>query len=70
MKEISAKYIVSKAIVDMHTRFLKQIGADEIIYPKYDMAIELAIKPNANNVFDYIEIGQSYAIYEIPILKS
>ena len=54
----------------MHTRFLKQIGADEIIYTKYDMAIELAIKPNANNVFDYIEIGQSYAIYEIPILKS
>ena len=34
------------------------------------MAIRLAIKHNANNVFDYIEIGQSYAIYEIPILKN
>ena len=57
LKEAGAKYIVSKATVDMQAKFLKQIGADEVVYPEHDMAIRLAIKHNANNVFDYIEIG-------------
>ncbi len=69
LKEYGAKYIVSKATVDMQAKFLKQIGADEVVYPEHDMAIRLAIKHNATNVFDYIEIGQEYAIYEIPILE-
>ena len=53
----------------MQAKFLKQIGADEVVYPEHDMAIRLAIKFNANNVFDYIPIGEDYAIYEIPILE-
>ncbi len=69
LKEFGAKYIVSKATVDMQAKFLKQIGADEVVYPEHDMAIRLAIKFNANNVFDYIPIGEDYAIYEIPILE-
>lgn len=69
LKEYGAKYIVSKATIDMQAKFLKQIGADEVVYPEHDMAIRLAIKHNATNVFDYIEIGQEYAIYEIPILE-
>jgi len=69
LKEHKAKYIVSKATGDLQAKFLKQIGANEVVYPEKDMAENLAIKFNSNNVFDYIEISQDYAIYETPVLK-
>lgn len=70
LKEAGAKYIVSKATIDMQAKFLRQIGANEVVYPEHDMAVRLAIKHSARNVFDYIELGEDYAIYEIPILAS
>lgn len=70
LKEYNAKHIVSKATVDMQAKFLKQIGADEVVYPEKDMAEKIAIKFDADNVFDYIEISDDYAIYETPIIKS
>lgn len=70
LKEAGAKYIVSKATVDMQAKFLRQIGANEVVYPEHDMAVRLAIKHSARNVFDYIELGEDYAIYEIPILTT
>lgn len=69
LKEYNAKYIISKATVDMQAKFLKQIGANEVVYPEKDMAENLAIKYNNNNVFDYIAINNNFAIYEIPVLK-
>lgn len=69
LKEYGAKYIVSKATIDMQAKFLKQIGANEVVYPERDMAERLAIRLNANNVFDYIEITGDYAMYETPIVN-
>jgi len=70
LKENGAKYIVSKATVDMQAKFLKQIGANEVVYPEKDMAESMAIKFSSKNLFDYIEISDDYAIYETQVLKS
>ena len=70
LKEHNANYIVSKATVDMQAKFLKQIGANEVVYPEKDMAENMAIKYNNNNVFDYIAIADDCAIFETIILKS
>lgn len=70
LKERKAKYIISKAKGDMQAKFLKQIGADEIVYPDKDIAESLAKKFNNNNVFDYIELSDDYAIYETPIIPT
>jgi len=69
LKEHHAKHIVSKATVDLQAKFLKQIGANEVVYPEKDMAESMAIKYNNNNVFDYIEISNDFAVYETPVLK-
>lgn len=69
LKEHKAKHIVSKATRDMQAKFLTQIGADTVVYPERDLATSLAIKYNANNVYDYIQLDDSYALYEIPILS-
>ena len=68
VKEMGARYVISKANRDIHAKFLLKNGADEVIYPDRDIAEKLAVRHNANHVFDYIELTDDYAIYEIPPL--
>lgn len=67
LKELGAKYVISKATRDVHAKFLLRNGADEVIYPDRDIAERLAVRMTANHAFDYIEMGD-YGIYEIPPL--
>lgn len=66
IKEMGAKYVVSKASRDIHAKFLLRNGADQVIYPERDIAEWLAVKHSANHVFDYIELTEGYSIFEIP----
>lgn len=68
LKELGAKYVVSKANRDIHAKFLLRNGADEVIYPDRDVAEKVAVRFSANQVFDYMELGNGYSIYEIPPL--
>lgn len=65
LKDMGAKYVVSKAGRDIHAKFLLRNGADEVLYLEKDMARRTAIRFSANHVFDYVEIGPEYAIVEI-----
>ena len=66
LKEMGAKYGVSKTNRDIHAKFLLRNGADEVIYPDRDIAEKVAVRFSANHVFDYIELTSEYSIYEIP----
>jgi trk system potassium uptake protein TrkA len=68
VKEMGAKFVISKANRDVHAKFLLRNGADEVIYPDRDIAEKLAKRCSANHVFDYIELDDEYSIYEIPPL--
>lgn len=65
LKEFGASYVVSKANRDIHAKFLLRNGADEVIYPDRDIAEKVAVRFSANQVFDYVELGGGYSIYEI-----
>lgn len=69
LKELGAKYVVSKAKRDIQAKFLLRNGADEVIYPEREMAEKLAIRHSAKNIFDYIELTPEFSIYEVPILE-
>ena len=69
LKEMGARYVVSKANRDIHAKFLLRNGADEVIYPDRDIAEKLAVRYSANHVFDYIELTEEFSIYEIPPLS-
>lgn len=70
LKELGAKYVVSKASRDIHAKFLLRNGADEVIYPDKDIAERVAVKFSANHVFDYFELHSDYSIFEIQPKKS
>ena len=65
LKEFGASYVVSKANRDIHAKFLLRNGADEVIYPDRDIAEKVAVRFSANQVFDYVELGGGFSIYEI-----
>lgn len=65
LKDLGAKYVVSKANRDIHAKFLLRNGADEVIYPDRDIAEKVAVRFSANQVFDYVELGNGFSIYEI-----
>ena len=68
VKELGAKYVVSKAKKDIQAKFLLRNGADEVMYPEKDIAENRAIRFSENNIFDYIKVSNEFAIYEIPVL--
>ncbi len=65
LKDLGASYVVSKANRDIHAKFLLRNGADEVIYPDRDIAEKVAVRFSANQVFDYVELGNGFSIYEI-----
>ena len=67
LKEMGAKYVVSKANRDIQAKFLLRNGADEVVYLERDMGEKLATRHSLDNVFDYIELTNEYSIYEIPV---
>ena len=64
LRELGAKYVVSKAATEIQRKFLLRNGADEVIYPDRDLAEKLAVRMNASKVFDYIELDSEYSIFE------
>mgnify|MGYP000782557972 FL=1 len=67
LKEMGAKYVISKANRDIHAKFLLRNGADEVIYPNRDIAQRLAVRLSANHVFDYIQ-PVSYTHLTLPTI--
>lgn len=68
LKELGAKCVVSKAKRQRQADFLKKIGADEVFFPEKEIAEKLAVRYNATNIFDYIELTSDCSIFEIPII--
>ena len=68
LKELGATFVVSKAKRLRQAEFLKKIGADEVFYPEKEIAEKLAVRYNATNIFDYIELTSDCSIFEIPII--
>ncbi|MDE6945012.1 MAG: TrkA family potassium uptake protein [Lachnospiraceae bacterium] len=69
LKELGAKLVVSRAASDVHAKFLLRNGADEIIYPEKQLANWVAIRYSADHIFDYIELDDDHAIFEVQVPK-
>jgi len=67
LKQVGAKYVISKANHEIQANLLKQIGADEVVYPEREIAEKLAVRYNTDNIFDCIQLTAEYSIYEIPV---
>lgn len=67
LKDLGAKMVVSRASRDVHARFLLRNGADEIVYPEKQVANWTAIRYSSEHIFDYVQLSETHAIFEIEI---
>ncbi|MBR2721536.1 MAG: TrkA family potassium uptake protein [Clostridia bacterium] len=67
LKRAGAKCVIAKANQEIQADLLLQIGANEVVYPEQEMAEKIAVRYNADNIFDYIELTGEYSIFEIPV---
>ena len=65
LKELGAKKVFSKADDDVQAKFLLRNGADHVIYPEQEVAINLAISESSDSIFDCISLTDEYSIYEL-----
>ncbi len=69
LKELGARFVVSRAACDVQEKFLLRNGADEVVYPEKQLAKWTAIRYSADYILDYIELDEEHAIFEIPVPK-
>jgi trk system potassium uptake protein TrkA len=67
LKELGGELVISRATRDVHKKFLLRNGADEVVYPEKQLATWTAIRYSSDHIFDYIELNEEYAIFEVSI---
>lgn len=70
LKELGAVKVVSRAHTDIQEKFLLRNGADHVVYPERQLAAWTAFRYTSDNIFDYIELDNDYAILEVSVPKS
>jgi trk system potassium uptake protein TrkA len=65
LKSEGAPCVIARAGSLIEQKILKEIGADEVVYPEKDYAEKLAYRSQLSRVLDRLELGRDYAIYEI-----
>ena len=67
LKELGAKCVVSRAERDVQAKFLLRNGADNVVYPEKQLAAWTAVRCSSENILEYIELDNEYAIFELEI---
>lgn len=70
LKELGARFVVSRAARDTHAKFLLRNGADEVVYPEKQLASWTAIRYTSDHIIDYIELDDDNAIVEVSVPHS
>ncbi|MGM9551435.1 MAG: potassium channel family protein [Clostridia bacterium] len=65
LKEIGAKFVVSRAERDVQEKFLRRNGADEVIYPEKQVARWAAIRYSSDHILDFIKLDDEFALFEV-----
>ena len=69
LKELGAVRVISRATTDIHAKFLLRSGADEVVFPDRDMSERIAVRASNDSIFDYFELSEDLAVYEISVPK-
>ena len=67
LKELGARFVVSRADRDVQAKFLLRNGADEVINPEKQIAEWASIRYSSDHVLDYIKLDDRHALFEISV---
>lgn len=67
LKDMGAKFVVSRASSDFHAKFLLRNGADRVMFLEKQMARIAAVRYTSNHMLDYVEIDENLAMFELNV---
>lgn len=65
LKEEGVKRIVARAQSELHSRVLRKVGADKVVFPEKDMGVRVAHNLISYNVLDIMELSPEYSVVEV-----
>lgn len=65
LKDLNCPRVIAVASTEVQAKFLLKNGADKIVFPEKDMARRLAVTISSDSIFDYINLSNEFAIFEI-----
>jgi trk system potassium uptake protein len=67
LKKVGVKYVIGRAINDLHGTILERIGADKVIFPEREMGAGLAYVLTLGNIIDYIPVTSEYGVVKMSV---
>jgi trk system potassium uptake protein TrkA len=66
-RELGARRILAKGVSKDHAKILKQLGVQDVIFPKIDVGKALADRLTWPNILDFVPIDPEYSIVELEV---
>lgn len=70
VKELGARRIFVKGVTPEHARLLKHVGAERVVIPEEEMAIQVADGLTWPNMLDLLRIDREYSVMELAVPES
>lgn len=70
LKDLGARFLVSRAERDGQAKLLLRNGADEVVYPEKQVAKWAALRYGSDHILDYIELDETHSIFEVSVPKN
>jgi trk system potassium uptake protein len=67
LKKLGVRYIIARAISDLHETILTKIGADKVVYPEREMGTGIAYVLTLGDVIDYIPVTSAYGVVKMSV---
>jgi trk system potassium uptake protein len=65
--KLGVRYVIGRAITELHGTILEKIGANKVIYPERDMGEGLAYVLTLSNIIDYIPVTSEYGVVKMAV---
>jgi trk system potassium uptake protein len=70
LKKLGVRYVIARAVNELHEDILKKIGADKVVYPEREMGTGIAYVLTLGDVIDYIPVSTEYGVVKMSVQPS
>jgi len=65
LKKLGVKYVIARAVNELHEIILTKIGADKVVYPEREMGTGMAYVLTLGDIIDYIPVSTEYGVVKM-----
>jgi trk system potassium uptake protein len=70
LMKLGVRYVIARAVSDLHETILLKIGANKVVYPEREMGTGIAYVLTLGDVIDYIPVTAAYGVVKMSVQPS